>query len=55
MDKQAVLAEIDELIMEGKTKVLSTKWDYSGIGIIGFGTHVDHDVFYSWRMKTMFF
>ena len=55
MDKQAVLAEIDELIMEGKTKVLSTKWDYSGTGIIGFGTYVDHDVFYSWRMKTMSF
>lgn len=55
MDKQAVIIEIDELIVEGKTKVLFTKWDYSGTGIIGFGTYVDHDVFYSWRMKTMSF
>lgn len=55
MNKQEAIIEIDELIVEGKTKVLSTKWDYSGTGIIGFGTYVNHDVFYSWRMKTMSF
>ena len=55
MEKQAIIIEIDELIVEGKTKVLSTEWDYSGTGIIGFGTYVDQDVYYSWRMKTMSF
>lgn len=35
--------------------MLSTKWDFSGTDIIGFGTYVNGDVYYSWRMKTMSF
>lgn len=55
MEKKIVLREIDELLVEGRSKVLSTKWDFSGTDIIGFGTYVDGDVYYSWRMKTMSF
>ena len=55
MEKTTVLSEIEELIYEGKEKVLSTKWDFSGTDIIGFGTYVDGDIFYSWRMKTLSF
>lgn len=55
MDKEIVLHELDELVYEGRNRVLSTKWDFSGTDIIGFGTYVDGDVFYSWRTKTMSF
>lgn len=55
MDKETVYRELDELVNEGRNKVLSTKWDFSGTDIIGFGTYVDGDVFYSWRMKAMSF
>ena len=55
MEKATALSEIEELIHEGKKKVLSTKWDFSGTDIIGFGTYVDGDIFYSWRMKTLSF
>jgi len=49
------MVEMDELLVEGRSKVLSTKWDFSGTNMIGFGTYVDGDVYYSWRMKTMSF
>lgn len=55
MDKNIVYDELDELILEGRNKVLSKKWDYSDTDIIGFGTYVNEDVFCSWRMKTMSF
>lgn len=54
MDKQAVITEIDELIVEGN-KLLSTKWDHSGTAIIDFNTYVTYEKYQSWRRKAVAF
>lgn len=55
MIKEKTLNEVEELLCEGKNKVLPTKWDYYLTEDMKLGTFVDEQVYCSWRIKAMSF
>lgn len=50
MEKETILNELDELLIEGNS-ILSTKWTES----MGIYTYVDEENYYSWRTKVLSF
>ena len=53
MEKERILSELDNLIKEGNTKILPTKWYPEGV--LGACYYVEGDLYAGWYMKVITF